>query len=181
MKSRSVNMYYSEMETPIGPITVAQSRKGLCWIDFNEVGQSVSALERWSRKNFLTTKMQHDDQAMTEIKEQLTRYFNEEICKFECELDIVGTPFQKLVWRSLLNIPYGETRTYKQIAQEIGMPKAVRAVGGANNKNNIPIVIPCHRVIGSNGALVGYGSGLSIKKQLLELEGHKPMNTIKNA
>lgn len=86
------------------------------------------------------------------------------------ELDLIGTPFQQRVWTELKTIGYGETKTYKEIAEGIGAPKAVRAVGGANNQNPLPIVIPCHRVIGSNGAMVGYGGGLTNKELLLSLE-----------
>ena len=91
-----------------------------------------------------------------------------------------GTPFQKKVWNALQNIPYGETRTYKQIAEEIGNPKACRAVGMANNKNPMIIVVPCHRVIGANGKLVGYGGGLEMKRALLDLES-KPLRKSKNS
>lgn len=105
-------------------------------------------------------------QAYNELKE----YFegNREYFNFRIKLD--GTEFQKKVWKALMNIPYGETRSYKDIATQIGNPKASRAVGMANNKNRVPIVIPCHRVIGSNKKLVGYAGGLHIKTYLLELE-----------
>ena len=101
---------------------------------------------------------------------QLKEYFCGERKSFCLKLNVFGTDFQKKVWTELLNIPYGETRTYQDIAIAIGNPKAVRAVGGANNKNKIPIIIPCHRIIGKDGSLVGFGSGLEIKKQLLKLE-----------
>ena len=101
---------------------------------------------------------------------QLEEYFLGERKTFDIPLNPKGTQFMKKVWTSLQKIPYGETRTYKQIAQSIENPKAVRAVGMANNKNPIPIIIPCHRVIGSNGKLVGYALGLKIKQELLDLE-----------
>jgi len=91
--------------------------------------------------------------------------------RFDLNLDLHGTPFQIGVWRELERIPYGETRSYLQLAEAIGAPKAVRAVGAANGANPIPIVIPCHRVIGASGKLVGYGGGLPLKKRLLALEG----------
>lgn len=106
------------------------------------------------------------EQAIAQIRE----YFAGNRTNFDIPLAPEGTDFQQQVWNALRNIPYGETRTYKQIAQAIGNPKAVRAVGMANNKNPIAILIPCHRVIGSNGKLVGYAGGLDIKKQLLNLE-----------
>lgn len=101
---------------------------------------------------------------------QVSEYFEGKRTTFDLPLQMTGTDFQKNVWRELCNIPYGETRTYKQIAIAIGNPKAVRAVGLANNKNPISIIVPCHRVIGSNGKLVGYAGGLDIKRWLLQLE-----------
>ncbi|WP_339064193.1 methylated-DNA--[protein]-cysteine S-methyltransferase [Tepidibacillus marianensis] len=88
-------------------------------------------------------------------------------------VDLYGTAFQKLVWQSLITIPYGQVRSYKDIAIQINAPKAVRAIGGANHQNPVPIIIPCHRVIGTNGNLVGYGGGIEIKKSLLTLEGYQ--------
>jgi methylated-DNA-[protein]-cysteine S-methyltransferase len=102
---------------------------------------------------------------------QLAAYFRGELREFQLPLDFEGTDFQKRVWRQLLTIPYGQTRSYTQIAQTIGSPNAVRAVGAANGANPIAIVVPCHRVIGASGKLVGYGGGLPLKKRLLELEG----------
>ena len=101
---------------------------------------------------------------------QLSEYLKGERKTFDLPLNPKGTDFQKCVWRALCDIPYGETRTYKQIAEAIGNPKAVRAVGMANNRNPITIIVPCHRVIGANGKLVGYGGGLEMKEILLRLE-----------
>lgn len=101
---------------------------------------------------------------------ELYEYFAGERKTFELPLEPDGTEFQKKVWRALLEIPYGETRSYKDIAERLGNPKACRAVGGANNKNPIVIIIPCHRVIGANGDMVGYGCGLEMKHMLLDLE-----------
>jgi methylated-DNA-[protein]-cysteine S-methyltransferase len=102
---------------------------------------------------------------------QLESYFAGELRNFEMTLDMQGTAFQKRVWEELVRIPYGETRSYSFIANTIGATKAVRAVGAANGRNPIPIVVPCHRVIGAGGSLVGYGGGLPLKKYLLDLEG----------
>jgi methylated-DNA-[protein]-cysteine S-methyltransferase len=107
---------------------------------------------------------------LKEVSKQLAAYFAAELQNFDLPLDPHGTPFQTKVWRALLDIPYGETRSYGQIAQLLGAPKAVRAVGAANGQNPIPIVIPCHRVIGSNGKLTGFGGGLPLKRLLLDLE-----------
>lgn len=106
-----------------------------------------------------------------EAARQLQAYFAGELREFDLPLDLHGTDFQLRVWRELERIPYGETRSYSQIAAAIGAPQAVRAVGAANGANPIPIVVPCHRVIGAGGKLVGYGGGLPLKKRLLELEG----------
>lgn len=101
---------------------------------------------------------------------QLDEYFQGKRTTFSLPFKLTGTPFQLAVWKELQNIPYGQTTSYKEIAQKINKPKAYRAVGMANNKNPLPIIIPCHRVIGSNGKLIGYAGGLKLKKYLLELE-----------
>jgi methylated-DNA-[protein]-cysteine S-methyltransferase len=108
---------------------------------------------------------------LVETERQLNEYFAGKRSRFELELDFAGTEFQKKVWEALLTIPFGETRSYSEIAAQIGNPKAVRAVGAANGKNPISIVAPCHRVIGASGALTGFAGGLDTKKLLLMLEG----------
>jgi len=105
--------------------------------------------------------------------EQLELYLSGQLKKFALLLMPEGTPFMKSVWQKLLDVPYGQTASYKDIAIAVGNPKGVRAVGLANNRNPIPIIIPCHRIIGSNGELVGYGGGLDMKKKLLGLEGYR--------
>lgn len=112
-----------------------------------------------------------DDPILAELTRQLRSYFAGSPRQFDVPLDLQGTDFQKRVWRQLETIPFGETRSYRQVADAIGAPHAVRAVGAANGANPIPIVVPCHRVIGTSGKLVGYGGGLDLKKRLLELEG----------
>jgi methylated-DNA-[protein]-cysteine S-methyltransferase len=107
---------------------------------------------------------------MREALNQLRAYFAGRLNRFDLPLKLLGTDFQKLVWRALQTIPYGQTRSYGQIAKQIEAPTAFRAVGAANGSNRIPIVIPCHRVIGANGSLVGFGGGLAWKKMLLDLE-----------
>lgn len=112
--------------------------------------------------------------ALTEaVCRQLDEYFAGTRTAFDFPLRLQGTPFQEKVWAALRDIPYGETRSYQQIAQAIGQPKACRAVGMANHRNPIYIVVPCHRVVGANGALTGYGGGLDMKKALLELEARQ--------
>lgn len=109
-----------------------------------------------------------------EAKAQVDAYFAGKLREFDLPLAPSGTEFMKKVWQLLCQIPYGETRTYGQIAAQAGNPKAARAVGSANHNNPIPIIVPCHRVIGTNGKLVGFGGGLDMKRQLLMLEGWKP-------
>jgi len=113
---------------------------------------------------------------LIEAARQLRAYFAGALREFLLPLDIDGTDFQKRVWGQVAAIPYGETRSYLQIAQALGSPGAVRAVGAANGANPVPIVVPCHRVIGANGRLVGYGGGLALKKRLLDLEGCTSMS-----
>jgi len=111
-----------------------------------------------------------DDNAVADVAAQLHEYFRGQRCAFDLELAPRGTEFQLAVWKALQRIPYGETRSYAEIARAIGRPAAVRAVGAANGANPIPIVIPCHRVVGSNGSLTGFGGGLETKRWLLALE-----------
>ena len=108
---------------------------------------------------------------LTEAARQLLAYFAGALREFSLPLDVQGTEFQKRVWGQVAAIPYGETRSYLQVSTALGSPRAVRAVGAANGANPVPIVVPCHRVIGAKGKLVGYGGGLAMKKRLLELEG----------
>lgn len=108
---------------------------------------------------------------MTRAANELLAYFAGTLRVFSVPLDMQGTDFQLSVWTHLLKIPYGETRSYAQVAEAVGRPKAVRAVGAANGSNPVAIIVPCHRVIGSSGKLTGYGGGLPLKKRLLELEG----------
>jgi len=119
---------------------------------------------------------QRDDDAVADVAAQLDAYFRGKRRSFELLLAPRGTEFQQLVWQALQRIPYGETRSYSDIAREIGRPAAVRAVGAANGANPIPIVIPCHRVVGSNGSLTGFGGGIETKRWLLALES--PQRTI---
>jgi len=116
------------------------------------------------------------DPKIKNIFTQLKEYFNRQRKEFNLPLDIIGTDFQKKVWKELQKIPYGKTISYNALAIRLGDKKSVRAAGAANGANPLPIVIPCHRVIGSDGNLVGYGGGLEVKKKLLELEGSWSLN-----
>jgi len=177
MTSGSQIIVWSQVESPIGLLTLAASHRGLCQLTFSKKSDPVLGLEMWLNQWFHHVRLERNDQELHPYAEQLEEYFNKTRREFNLPVDLYGTPFQKLVWKQLSSIPYGEVRTYKDVAQAIGAPKAVRAVGGANNRNPVSIIIPCHRVIGSNGSLVGYGGGLHIKEYLLTMEGYlKPDN-----
>lgn len=172
-----VTISYTMMDSPIGPLFLASTDQGLCLIEFGAEESSLTGLHAWCRKHRIAAKVEKDDSKLSLTKQQLTEFFSGSRRSFTIPLDLYGTPFQKLVWQTLTEIPYGEVRSYKDIALAIGSGKAVRAIGGANNRNPIPIIVPCHRVIGSNGSLVGYGGGISIKEHLLALEGaYDPVN-----
>ena len=151
------------LSTPIGELRLAAIDAGLAAVLFpNQKDDS------FPKRDGSTKARAHLDKAV----KALTRYFEGKQTDFSgLTLAAAGTDFQKSVWAALARIPYGETRSYADIAREIGNPKGVRAVGLANGKNPIPIIVPCHRVIGANGSLTGFGGGLPTKKWLLELEG----------
>ena len=158
-------MRYTYLQTPIGPLLLAGEDR-LSRISFPEGSMAFAPHSSWVR----------DDAAFAEAQAQLTEYFAGQRREFSLELDVRGTGFQKRVLAALQGIPYGQTRSYKDIAQHIGSPLAVRAVGAANGSNPIPVIIPCHRVIGSNGKLTGFGGGLPVKRFLLDLEqGRAPL------
>ena len=150
---------FTELKTPIGNLLVAGDGEGLRHIRFEGEGSNEPD-PNWMR----------DDGALAEPIAQLEAYFAGELREFDLELAPRGTPFQLSVWHALAEIPYGETTSYAALAEHIGRPKACRAVGAANGANPLPIVLPCHRVIGSNGALVGFGGGLDVKAALLDAE-----------
>ena len=145
-------------KTIIGEVFIVEENNFITELKFNKEKIKTNAIEK-------------ETPLIKETYEQLLKYFNGEIKEFSIPVKLEGTDFQKKVWAALQEIPYGKTCTYKQIAQNISRPKACRAVGLANNKNPVSIIVPCHRVIGSNGKLVGYGGGLDVKKTLLQLEG----------
>ena len=153
-------MVYGYVQTPIGRLLMAGNDDGLQILDFQNKFSTKTPLDQWQR----------DDQYFSDTASQLTAYFNSELREFDVKLNMIGTQFRQHVWHALVEIPYGETRSYVDIAHRIGNPKASRAVGLANGANPIPIIVPCHRVIGKNKSLVGYGGGLEIKKFLLILE-----------
>jgi len=154
-------MFYDYFETGlIGVLTLVADEEGLRHIVFPKEKNPIIIREDWK----------NDSDFFAEVKAQLRLYFKGELKQFYLALAPVGTPFQLKVWEALRAIPYGELVTYKTIAEAIGAPKAVRAVGAANGRNPLPIVVPCHRCIGSDGSLTGFGGGLDTKKRLIDLE-----------
>jgi len=154
---------YKTIATPVGELTLVASEKGLAavlWENDDPKRVRLGAREAAPEHPILI-----------ETERQLRAYFAGELRAFTLPLDFQGTPFQKSVWAALLTIPFGETRSYAQIAQQIGKPTAFRAVGAANGRNPISIIAPCHRVVGSSGALTGFAGGLEVKEALLSMEG----------
>jgi methylated-DNA-[protein]-cysteine S-methyltransferase len=154
-------MNYCFLETPIGPLLIAGDREGVRHIRFPRQGKPAMPERGW---------IEAAGGAVAEAVTQLRQYFAGRRTEFDLPLACEGTPFQLAVWRELRRIPYGETISYGELARRIGNPKASRAVGTANGANQIPIVIPCHRVIAAGGKLGGFGGGLPVKEALLALE-----------
>ncbi|MET0581056.1 MAG: methylated-DNA--[protein]-cysteine S-methyltransferase [Pseudoxanthomonas sp.] len=153
---------YQYMESPVDPLLLAADGQGLRLIEFHSPRHPMARLEEWDKgKNAI----------LDATRAQLQEYFAGTRTRFDLPLAPQGTPFQTEVWRTLATIPYGQTISYAQLAQRVGKPTAMRAVGAANGRNPLPIVLPCHRVIGADGSLTGFGGGLPTKRFLLELEG----------
>lgn len=154
--------FFKTFPSPVGTLKLVAGAAGLAAILWEDDAPGRVRL------GDMAEDAQHP--VLCEAARQLEEYFDGKRFRFELPLDAKGTPFQKQVWAALLTIPFGETRSYRDIAVQIGNPRAVRAVGAANGKNPLSIVAPCHRVIGSSGALTGFAGGLAVKKHLLELE-----------
>jgi methylated-DNA-[protein]-cysteine S-methyltransferase len=152
-------IHYRTIDSPIGPLALAG--RGRALTNLRMLNQTYEPdRSGWVR----------NDQAFPDAVDQLEAYFAGKRTGFDLELDLIGSEFQRRVWQALLTIPYGETRSYGQIAEQIGAAGAARAVGLANGHNPIAIIVPCHRVIGASGSLTGYGGGLDRKRSLLEME-----------
>lgn len=154
-------MYYSHMDSPVGRLLLAADDAGIRLISFPTGSRTRTVEDGW----------QESDEPFVETKRQMAAYFAGELRDFDLPLAPQGTPFQLSVWNALRRIPYGKTVSYGAIAKQIGRPSASRAVGAANGANPLPIVVPCHRVIGSTGSLTGFGGGIDTKAALLRLEG----------
>ncbi|MDW3098096.1 MAG: methylated-DNA--[protein]-cysteine S-methyltransferase [Alphaproteobacteria bacterium] len=155
---------YTYIPSPIGDLLVAGDADSLHLISFPTGSKTIRHAEHW----------QQDDGGFRKVAKQLDAYFAGDLTEFDLPLTLDGTDFQNQIWRNLATIPYGQTASYGEMAKKAGRPKASRAVGAANGANPLPIVLPCHRVIGSTGALTGFGGGMEAKKFLLKLEGALP-------
>jgi len=159
--------HYRTIDSPIGPLALAG--RGRVLTNLRMLNQTHEP----NRADWVP-----DDRAFPDVVEQLDAYFARERTDFDLQLGLAGSEFQRRVWQALLTIPYGETRSYGQIAEQIGATGSARAVGLANGRNPIAIVVPCHRVIGASGSLTGYGGGLDRKRSLLELERKRQSATL---
>lgn len=163
----------SYYKSPIGTLCIEEEEGFIVGLYFVKEATNNKTDENEAADNEGKEKAAVKIEVLREAKRQLEEYFAGERTEFDLPIKLKGTDFQVRVWEELRAIPYGEARSYGEVAKRIGNPKAARAVGNANNKNHILILVPCHRVIGTDGSLVGFGAGLDVKKYLLELEGKK--------
>jgi methylated-DNA-[protein]-cysteine S-methyltransferase len=153
-------LLYTRMDSPIGELLIVGDGRALHGLYMQEGRTAAAVRPEWRRA----------DEPFAEVRAQLSQYFDGDRQCFDVPLALTGTPFQRRVWQALQRIPYGETTTYAELARRVGRPSASRAVGLANGRNPVAVIVPCHRVIGSDGSLTGYGGGLERKRLLLELE-----------
>jgi len=164
-----MSIFYTVTDSPFGPLWLAATPAGLCRIGLP--GERRADLERWLARWVGPEKLEENSEVLAPAVAQLREYFSRLRREFDLPLDLRGTDFQRRVWAELRDVPYGQTISYGELARRVGRPGAARAVGGAVGANPIPIIVPCHRVIGADSFLVGYGGGLEIKAALLRLEG----------
>lgn len=164
IKIGTMEYYFKDMDSPVGRIRLIASEKGLSALLWENDDPKRIKIPSYSEKA--------DHPVLLETEKQLNEYFAAKRQSFSLPLHFIGTEFQKKVWEALLSIPFGETRTYGQIAKQLDNPQSQQAVGNANNKNPIAIIAPCHRVIGASGKLVGFAGGLKNKEILLKIEGY---------
>lgn len=169
-RSAPVEVVLSAMETPVGLLTLAGVKDVLYYVGF-DTGTGREDLDRFFRAHFNAVEYADDPAMHAKARRELEQYFEGKPRRFTTRLHLLGTQFQLQVWTALRMIPWGTTTTYKEVATAIGNPDATRAVGGAVGRNPIPVIIPCHRVIGEDGNLVGFTGGIERKKKLLLLEG----------
>jgi len=169
MRARNGETFFcSSFHSPVGDLTAVVSAQGVVALHFGQAAPPHLELIESAEET-------------AACRQELEEYFTGQRTRFSVPLDLRGTPFQKLCWQALLEIPYGETRSYAEIARFIGRPRACRAVGLANHDNPVVIIVPCHRVIGSDGRLTGYGGGLDVKRRLLDFERQHSSAGVSNA
>jgi methylated-DNA-[protein]-cysteine S-methyltransferase len=162
-------VHFSRIDSPVGPLLLAATDDGLRYLMFDRgTPPRPRRGEVWIES----------PGALRAYEEQLRAYFRGDLRAFNCKLDLQGTLFQKKCWSALQRIPYGTTCSYRELAKHVGSPRAFRAVGQANHNNPVAIIVPCHRVIGANGSLTGYGGGMEVKAKLLRLEGAALQGTL---
>lgn len=171
MNKKKKMIEWSIMRYEKWSLFIAKTEKGLCYV--GSPGQTYEELEAWMKKRFPTSDLVEQDDALAPYKEELYAYFEGISRTFSLPVDVCGTPFQEKIWEALKQVPYGKTYSYSDIAALIGNPAAVRAVGAAIGANPVLITIPCHRVVGKNGAITGYRGGLELKRYLLDLEANQ--------
>ena len=165
-------IYTIEIDTPLGKMIACANFEGICLLEFTDregLEKQKSQLKQDLKTDFIDGENEH----LVNLEYQLNEYFDKKRRAFELPLVITGTAFQKNVWSTLLEIPFGKTMTYNELSHKLGDPKAIRAVAGANGANKIAILIPCHRVVGSDGSLTGYAGGIWRKQWLLEHESEQ--------
>ena len=168
-KLESGKVYCTSFDSRIGHIYVASTDQGVCKISVPR--ETRKDFFSWLENQFALDAVVDNKSRNKEVIDQISRYFNGKLAKFTCSLHLFGTPFQTRVWKELGRVPYGTTITYGQLAKRVGVPKGFQAMGRATSANPVPIIIPCHRVVGSDGSLVGYSAGIKTKEFLLRLEG----------
>ncbi len=173
-----MSLYYATIGSPFGLLMLVATPAGLCRVGLP--GEGRAALEEWlarwvsprgSARGVGPAPLEENPAALAAAVTQLREYFSRLRREFDLPLDLRGTPFQQQVWAELRKVPYGQTVSYGELARRVGRPGAARAVGQAVGANPVPIIVPCHRVVGADGSLVGYGGGLEVKVALLRLEG----------
>ncbi|MFB7554207.1 methylated-DNA--[protein]-cysteine S-methyltransferase, partial [Streptomyces sp. NPDC056154] len=171
INNQSQTIYWTLLQHGDWNLHLAATDKGLCYV--GSANKPYAEMEEWVRKHFPKAALEQNDEIMRSYADEMNEYLTGKLADFTISFDLAGTSFQKSVWDALCAIPYGRTCSYSEIAQHIGKPASVRAVGTAIGANPVLISVPCHRVIGKNGSLTGYRGGLDMKTRLLELEKSK--------
>lgn len=159
---------YTDFDSPVGRMWIASTDAGVCQLALPRSGPEEFAL--WLQRTFPQAQLVESEDLNTRPIAELVDYLKGQLQDFTTSLDMRGTEFQRTVWQAVARIPYGETCSYSDIARSVGRPRAFRAVGAANGANPLPLFVPCHRVIGADGTLTGYGGGVALKEQLLKME-----------